>query len=211
MSKYYAVVVGKIPGIYTDWPTTQRMVQGFSGAVYKSFKTRQEAEAFMATSTMTVQQPLHVAPVSNKTIIYTDGSFQGNSCGFGIVILHPDAKYTAYGKVPLPPTNNVAELYAIYCALSLVEGPVILYSDSRYAITSLSTYVHNWIRNGWEGVANRNIIEATYHKMQGRDVILQYVPAHTGVQYNEEADQLADMGRLASEALVVLKDGVRVM
>lgn len=45
--KYYAVRVGRAPGIYTDWPTAQAQVIGFAKPKYKSFTSRDEAEAFM--------------------------------------------------------------------------------------------------------------------------------------------------------------------
>ena len=48
--KYYAVAVGKKPGIYTKWDECKAMVHGFPGAVYKSFKTQEEAEAFLKSA-----------------------------------------------------------------------------------------------------------------------------------------------------------------
>jgi ribonuclease HI len=45
--KFYGVAVGRVPGIYTDWPSTQAQISGFSGAKHKGFKTREEAEAFV--------------------------------------------------------------------------------------------------------------------------------------------------------------------
>ena len=45
--KYYAVAVGLKPGIYDDWPAAQAQVTGFKGAVYKGFKSREEAVAWM--------------------------------------------------------------------------------------------------------------------------------------------------------------------
>ena len=147
----------------------------------------------------------------DKTIAYTDGSFSGESCGFGVIILtSTNERIVAYGKVPLQPTNNVAELYAIYVALSLVKGSVVVYTDSRYAITCLTTYVHDWIANGWNGVANKNLIEGAFSLMSERSVIFQYVPAHTGIELNEEADRLANMGRQSNESLIILKDGNRI-
>lgn len=213
--KYYAVVSGRTPGIYTDWPTTESMVKGYPGAIYKGFRSRQEAEAFIQSSTAGItatqhQQP-HTLPLIGKTIIYTDGSFADNACGFGIVILTSNNdKLTAYGRVPLDPTNNVAELYAIYVALSLVKGDVVLHTDSRYAISCLTTYVHDWIKNGWNGVANRNVIEGAFAQMQERNVSFQYVPAHTGIELNEEADRLANTGRMGTESLIVCRNGTRI-
>ncbi|MFT8337435.1 viroplasmin family protein, partial [Schleiferilactobacillus harbinensis] len=46
--KYYAVARGKKTGVFTDWPTTQKLVAGFPGARYKSFPTRTEAAAWVA-------------------------------------------------------------------------------------------------------------------------------------------------------------------
>lgn len=205
MVKYYAVVSGVVPGIYTDWPTTQRMVSGFPGAIYKSFPTREEAEAFMKTSTFTSTS----VPSLNKSIIYTDGSYQGDLCGFGITITATNGdKFIAYGRVPMTipnngPTSNLAELYAIYVALSLVQGDVMLYSDSQYAVACLTTYIHNWMKNGWSGVANRTLIEGIYAQMTGRNVTLQHIKR----ELNAEADALANKGRIGTSNLVVFKNG----
>ena len=37
--KWYVVFKGVKPGIYDTWEDTKKHVDGFSGAVYKSFKT----------------------------------------------------------------------------------------------------------------------------------------------------------------------------
>ena len=212
--KYYAIVSGVKPGIYTDWRTAESMVKGFPGAIFKSFRTRTEAENFYKRSkhvepTGIKTSTKQILPLIDKTIVYTDGSFAGESCGFGVVIItNKGDKITAYGKVPLHPSNNVAELYAIYVALSMVTGDVVIYSDSRYAIGCLTSYVHHWVQNGWSGVANRNIIEPTYNLTKGRNVTFTHVPAHSGIELNEEADELANRGRLSGEQLVISKNGV---
>ena len=45
--KFYAVKVGKIPGIYSTWNECEAQVKGVSGAKYKSFATLKEAEEFL--------------------------------------------------------------------------------------------------------------------------------------------------------------------
>ena len=45
--KFYAVRNGRVPGIYETWPECETQVKGYPGAVYKSFKSRDEAEAFL--------------------------------------------------------------------------------------------------------------------------------------------------------------------
>lgn len=206
--KYYVVVHGRQPGIYNDWAATHRNVDKFPGAVFKSFKSLSQAQEFLDASTHAKADTTvyHTTPLPDRTVIYTDGSFKDAACGFGVIILTSEGeRINAQGRVPLQPTNNVAELYAIYVALSLVRTNVLLYSDSRYSITCLTTYVHNWIANGWTTasgpVANRDLIEKIYHLMQGRTVELQYVPAHSGIRLNEEVDRMANSGRLGTEPL----------
>jgi viroplasmin and RNaseH domain-containing protein len=41
---YYAVAKGKQPGIFKTWSECESQVKGFSGAVYKKFKTETEAQ-----------------------------------------------------------------------------------------------------------------------------------------------------------------------
>ncbi|KAG2445321.1 hypothetical protein HYH02_008787 [Chlamydomonas schloesseri] len=47
MGKYYAVRVGRKPGIYSDWAEVKPLVDGYAGAQHKSFKSRSEAEAYL--------------------------------------------------------------------------------------------------------------------------------------------------------------------
>lgn len=44
--KYYAVRIGREPGIYLTWDECKAQVDKFPGAIYKSFKTMEEAEKF---------------------------------------------------------------------------------------------------------------------------------------------------------------------
>ena len=48
--KYYAVRLGKRPGIYTDWPLAQSQVVGFPHPVFKSFPTEKQAQEFLGCS-----------------------------------------------------------------------------------------------------------------------------------------------------------------
>lgn len=47
MKFYYAVQKGRHPGVYENWSDCQREVTGAAGAVFKKFKNRAEAEAFV--------------------------------------------------------------------------------------------------------------------------------------------------------------------
>lgn len=47
MSNFYAVLKGRVPGIYTDWGECKKQTEGFSGPVFRKFPTRGEAEKFL--------------------------------------------------------------------------------------------------------------------------------------------------------------------
>jgi len=91
MSKYYAVVKGTKPGIYTTWTECSKQVTGVSGSIFKSFPTKKEAEEYMTLDGVEIPKilppapcnsPINSPPVktrsaskkSTKCIIYTDGS-----------------------------------------------------------------------------------------------------------------------------------------
>lgn len=47
--KYYSVVKGHVPGIYTTWDEAKMQIHEYPGAIYKSFKTEMEAIEYMNT------------------------------------------------------------------------------------------------------------------------------------------------------------------
>ncbi|EGZ19562.1 hypothetical protein PHYSODRAFT_285296, partial [Phytophthora sojae] len=46
---YYAVAVGRRPGIYRTWPETEQQIKGFSKAKHEKFLTEDEARQFVKT------------------------------------------------------------------------------------------------------------------------------------------------------------------
>ena len=70
-TKFYAVAAGRKPGIYLTWPECERQVKGFSSARFKSFKTREEASAFVsgAAGTQTARVAAAVAPRSDASAV----------------------------------------------------------------------------------------------------------------------------------------------
>jgi len=49
--KYYAVCVGRKPGVYDNWEEAKEQVNGFKNSKYKSFATEEEAIAYMNENT----------------------------------------------------------------------------------------------------------------------------------------------------------------
>lgn len=204
--KFYAVVSGRNPGVYTRWPDAKKQIVGYSGASHKSFSTLQEAQEFLDSASVSKpqdDQPVQVLPVKGRTIIYTDGSAKDRKTGYGVIGIKENGERVQYnGPVPNGTTNNQAELYAIKIALEEFSGPLTIYSDSEYTINCLTVYIHNWKRNGWKStrgqkIKNREWIEPISQLLEGReDVEFVHVRAHSGFELNELADQCAKDGRV---------------
>lgn len=47
-ARFYAVAVGRRPGVFTSWPDCEAQTKGFSGAVFKSFASAAEASTYVA-------------------------------------------------------------------------------------------------------------------------------------------------------------------
>ena len=203
-SKFYAVKVGRTPGVYTTWNDAKNEVNGYSGAVYKSFPTLTQAQQFIDPN-YSPAVPISQPPVSrlHSIMVYTDGSSSNNIGGYGIVQVNDNQLIKSYsGRCPGEKvTNNMAELYAVWQALKIYQNSdVTIYTDSKYVIGCLTEWVYKWLSNGWQtfngqSVANRQLIEEILILQKDRLVTYNHVKAHQGNQFNELADQLANQGR----------------
>ena len=64
--KYYAVAVGRKPGIYDTWAECQAQTDGFSNAKFKSFKTKDEAQKYLKGNKFPTNRPVKVCPICSK-------------------------------------------------------------------------------------------------------------------------------------------------
>ncbi|KAF1961525.1 ribonuclease H-like protein [Byssothecium circinans] len=54
---FYAVKVGREPGLYYSWEDTRQQTQGFKNPVFKKFNTLPEAEEFLRSDSMVTAKP----------------------------------------------------------------------------------------------------------------------------------------------------------
>lgn len=190
--KYYAVKKGRKGGIYATWAETQAQVKGFSGAIFKSFPTKEEAQAFIDCS----KEEETVQLDDNTVEAYVDGSFdkKKKTYGSGVVLLKNQQvihEISRKGEDPnyIDSFQIAGEVFAALGAIKWAKQQgfkrIILYYDY--------IGIENWATGMWK--ANKPISQdyCRYYQMitPGIDVIFKKVKAHSGVQYNERADELA--------------------
>lgn len=97
-------------------------------------------------------------------------------------------------------TNQIGELCAVLEALRAHPGsePLIIETDSQYAINCATTWVRGWKRNGWKNsqkkpVKNAALIKAIDAELTQRrgSVKFVWVKGHAGNAGNEKVDRLA--------------------
>lgn len=62
--KFYAVQSGRVPGVYTDWPSAQAQIIGWVRPKHRKFSTRSEAEDFVKAGQQS--QAASAEPSENK-------------------------------------------------------------------------------------------------------------------------------------------------
>lgn len=140
--------------------------------------------------------------------IYTDGSAIGRTPnyygGWGIVVVENDKPVFIKSGSKFPSTNNEMELVAIMEAILYIKPyyksfghEYIIYTDSNYALQSVTNWVNNWVKNDWknskkEPVANKSLIEMIYVKLHEMpNIQILKIKGHSGDMWNEMADDLA--------------------
>lgn len=147
MSKHYAVIEGRNPGVYDNWFECKKQVDGYSSAVFKSYPSKKQAvEAYNAQSInkskpidTTVENEASYDPKSLSVDASCLGNpgvteYQGVVTGTGFKLF--DSKVYPKG------TNNIGEFLAIVDAIKYLinkgyDYPI--YTDSKTAMA--------WIRN----------------------------------------------------------------
>lgn len=134
----------------------------------------------------------------NTIQIYTDGScnVQQKIGGYGLISTNNAIKES--GK-KTPTTNNEMELTAILRAIELAQEQgyekIEIYSDSEYAIKSVSEWACKWEKNNWTKkkgkIKNLKLIKEIFKKVKENDISFHHVKGHSGNEINEYADKLA--------------------
>lgn len=135
-------------------------------------------------------------------VIYTDGSAHPNPGpgGYGVVVVSDDENNLIeyHGKESLNTTNNAEEIKAIvWATIKYGECNPIVYTDSSYALNSLTVWRENWKCNEWLKSDNKppeNLELIKFFDLlwnNGYRIKLKKVQGHSGNKWNELADKIA--------------------
>lgn len=198
VKKVYAVKCGYNTGIFDTWKECEENIKGFSGAEYKSFASREEAELYLSNVDSV---ELHKISAKNieGVIAYVDGSFSSeqNKYSFGCILIDENGKALSdygYGDdIVAANLRNVAgeiqgTMYAIKKAIEKGYKSI----EIRYDYEG----IEKWVTSEWKA---KNDIVKRYIKYVEKakeqiSIYFRKVIAHSGDAYNEEVDKLAKKG-----------------
>ena len=186
--KYYAVKKGRNPGIYTSWDSCLEEVKGYSGAIYKSFKTLAEAESFIDDR----KKELEID--EDTAIAYVDGSYnlKLKVYGAGVVYIADNQEtelMKSYDDAYHTHRNVAGEVKASEIAIekAIADGKkqVIIYHDYQG--------IASWADGSWK---TNNDLTKSYKKFidQARksiEINFVKVKGHSNDELNDRADLLA--------------------
>lgn len=130
-----------------------------------------------------------------RRAVYTDGACSGNPGPGGWAWAVPDDVYAA--GFAAHTTNQRMEIQAVLEALRVLDGPLVVVSDSTYVVNCFKQgWYKTWRKNGWRNsqrrpVANRDLWEPLIELATSRDVTFRWVKGHGADAMNDLVDRLA--------------------
>ena len=192
--KFYAVKVGKKPGIYGTWAECQKQIHGFSGAVFKGFATREEAMEFIGGGVKQKQEETQAAA-------YVDGSYDSSTGAFsyGMVMFHEGQELHFSEKYV---DQDLASMHNVAGEIKGAEAAIRYCLE--HGISSVTIYhdyegIAKWCNGEWQAKKAGTIAYASFYKEASASVQIQFVKVkgHSGDQYNDLADHLGSRRNLS--------------
>ncbi|MBE5926666.1 MAG: reverse transcriptase-like protein [Lachnospiraceae bacterium] len=194
--KYYAVKIGKTPGIYYTWDDCKAQVEGYKGAVYKGFASIEEADAFINMDASVSVKADNFLEIPKGTVVaYVDGSFsvETNEYGYGAVVFCNGEEIHLSGKgsqdYMISMRNVAGEIIgsrvAMEFAIEKKCEKLIIYHDYEG--------IAKWCLGEWKTNKKGTIEYKEYFDSIKNKINIEFikVKGHSGDKYNELADKLA--------------------
>lgn len=192
--KYYAVKKGRNIGVYTSWEECKAQVEGFTGALYKSFSNKQDAKTYI-TGIIPISKTKKITPNDNIAVAYSDGSFikENNTYSYGAVVMWKGKEFhfsKRYRDDQLKSMWNVSgELQGAKRVMLFAYAnnfqKLYLYHDYE-GIAKWAN--HEWKAKSDEGNEYIKFVDQIRTKVE---IEFIWVKGHSNDYYNDLADQLA--------------------
>jgi len=180
--KYYAIKNGRIPGIYETWDEAKKQIDGFKGAVYKSFTNINSAKEYMGYKIKGEEKKFK----EGVLYIFTDGSYNTKTkkSAYGFYIPELKHIYVDTNKE----TNNYNEMLSILKALEFVKeigvsSDISIHSDSEYAIKLIKNNYKKWLeeKKVKDTYVHKDILKEIYEMTDSIEgnIELNHVRSHT--------------------------------
>ncbi|WP_019133586.1 viroplasmin family protein [Kallipyga massiliensis] len=225
--KFYAVRVGRTPGVYQTWNQAEEQIKGFSGAEYKAFSTEEEAIKYLSfeETKESIKPSYEVSDMNRKieletknlqageVIAFVDGSHSLDADGkekysFGVFLItneSEDSLYKAFVDKTYMESRNIAgEIegvkQAILWAIENKKQKIKIFYD--YA------GIEKWATKEWNAKVKISQEYSKFFDEKSKliNVEFEHVKAHSGIVYNEKADELAKRA-LLSQGYKTYNDG----
>lgn len=187
--KYYAVRKGKKTGLFETWDECKAQVDGFSGAEYKSFSTKEEADEYLNDNQCEAADNLKGDCVK----IYVDGSYYKGEFSYGMVVLQDGNEYTFSQKVDNP---LLAKMHNVAGEIKGAEAAMQYAIDN--GIKNLVIYhdyegIAKWCNGAWKAnLPGTQAYRDFYNKAKEQvNISFVKVAGHSNDKYNDMADELA--------------------
>lgn len=189
--KFYAVRSGRKPGIYLTWPEAKDQISGFKNAEYKSFKFKAQAENYLNELSSKNQKPN-----SEGLVAYVDGSFNKTkgAYSYGVVLLKD-------GNVIEKLSNSdnddrYAGSYQIagecFGALNAMRWAINHgYKEIKICYDYMG--IEKWAKKEWQAKKPVSQDYVAFYDRFSQHINVDFVKvkAHSGIEMNDLADQLA--------------------
>ncbi|MCM1082263.1 MAG: ribonuclease H family protein [Clostridium sp.] len=188
--KFYAVKIGKTPGVYETWEACKNQIHGFSGAVYKGFATKEEAMAFVGEGEREPKKS-----EETQAVAYVDGSYDSakNAFSYGMVFFYHGQELHFSQKFD---DTELAKMHNVAGEIKGAEAAIQYCLDNHIAsVTIYHDYegIAKWCNGDWKANKAGTIAYANFYREAASKVAIQFVKVkgHSGDRYNDLADRLA--------------------
>lgn len=194
--KYYAVKAGRTVGIFDNWNECNESIKGFPGQDFKSFNSREEAEAYLMDKDLwdeIVEKDIE----KGFLVAFCDGSYENklNRYSYGVVLIDSEKKETSLcgfgsNQKYISSNNIIGEIFGVINALDWAV------SNGYEKIKIYHDYegLSKWVSGEWTAKSDvAQMFLSIYHtKFDGvLEIQFEKVKGHSNNKYNDKADTLA--------------------